>query len=462
MIDRATLEAAADAAIVTLALRKRAPDFWTEYIPAVQILSDDPINPRAIPFDLYDYQRATLTDWLGGGDDITLKARQLGYSWMVAAYMLYCARFRGWATAYYSLGDREAIAELDRIRFIWTRLPDSMKCEARWTAHYVEFPRGSIRVFPSTEHAGLGFTHQLVVFDEFAAHPFALANYSAVRPTLGAGGQMLILSTADPTLGPAGAFYDLWKSTQGIFRRRFVPWMARPGRDREWYDAELAKHPGDERSFRAYNPTSEEDAFAGKGLLVHPDFNEVMHVRAGLPWEQYRWRVAGVDWGGSGDPAAVVPLGVTRDERFHQPGEFFRNVSTTVDDIGGYLHRLHAIAPFDLVACGVDEPVATATLRSMGLPAYPANTKRVEGLGMVDMLLRERRLTIDPACRETQHQFLTYQVRQALDPNTKERYTTKTPVDHHGDLMDAQRYAVMAYWSRSPRPQQQGRELVIR
>lgn len=451
-----------DNALLEEALRSKPVD-WDRYLQNVWMLSDDPNRPAAIRFEPYPYQRTLLDEWYSGGDYVMLKGRQLGFSWLVAMYMLYRAMYSGWAIGYYSRGDEESKHELSqRVEFIYNHLPPELKRPSKFIENLATFESGgSIRAFPGTRTAGVGYTFQLVVFDEFAMHAFGSQNFAAVLPTTQAGGQVLVMSTSNPDLGPAGPFFELWMSDSPLWKKRFFPWDVAPGRDADWYNDQLQRFAGDERSFRAFNPASVEDAFAGKGLLVHPDFNEVVHMKQGLPWDQYRYRLAGVDWGGTGDPAGIVPLGVTRDEKFHQPGEFFRNTTTTIDDMADYLFRLHNVAPFDIIACGLDEPVATATLRSMGLPAYPANTKRVEGLGMVDMLLRERRLTIDPRCKQTRYQFLTYQNRVLTDPNTRERYTTRTPVDHHADLMDAQRYAVMAYWAKSPRPQSGARPMVF-
>jgi hypothetical protein len=65
---------------------------------------------------------------------------------------------------------------------------------------------------------------------------------------------------------------------------------------------------------------------------------------------------------------------------------------------------------------------------------------------MIDFLLKNNRFTIDPNCVKSVEEFYGYRWRESLDPNSKERYQTKTPVDHHGDLMDSRRYALGRIW----------------
>ena len=85
--------------------------------------------------------------------------------------------------------------------------------------------------------------------------------------------------------------------------------------------------------------------------------------------------------------------------------------------------------------------------REWGFPAGRAEKAR-EGLEITDFLLQNNRLTIDPACTKSIEEFYGYRWREALDPNSRERYQTKTPVDHHADLMDARRYFLRRFWKQ--------------
>src|SRR5690606_215574 len=127
----------------------------------------------------------------------------------------------------------------------------------------------------------------------------------------------LILSTADPALGPAGFFHDMyWASKRGetgytaIFEAR-----RRPDRDADWYARERAAYAGQTERFQAFYPETDAEAFVGRSGLVYPMFSEARHVKAVHPWDwkASKRKVAGVDWGG-GDPTAVTMLGMSGDQ----------------------------------------------------------------------------------------------------------------------------------------------------
>ncbi|MDA1010498.1 MAG: hypothetical protein O2888_03380, partial [Chloroflexi bacterium] len=69
--------------------------------------------------------------------------------------------------------------------------------------------------------------------------------------------------------------------------------------------------------------------------------------------------------------------------------------------------------------------------------------KRSEGMESVAFLLETDRLTIHAGCVDSIAEFPGYRWRESVDPNSKERYATHTPVDHHADAHDARRYAAV-------------------
>jgi len=90
--------------------------------------------------------------------------------------------------------------------------------------------------FPTT--GGRSYTASLVVVDEadFADNLDALL--AAVKPTIDAGGRLILLSTADKAK-PQSAFkriYGAGKRGENGYRAIFLPWLARPGRSAEWYE----------------------------------------------------------------------------------------------------------------------------------------------------------------------------------------------------------------------------------
>jgi len=173
---------------------------------------------------------------------VILKGRQLGLSWLVAAYGLWRAIFfPGAVILLMSQGQTEAQELLSKLKFIYNNLPDDLKPRVtKDNEGTFEFGsiNSSVHALPSTEKAGSGFTASLVICDEHAKHPYAAANYAALEPTINAGAQFISVSTAN---GIGNFFHNLYKSAKKVgedwngFAWRFFHAQLRPGRDEAWY-----------------------------------------------------------------------------------------------------------------------------------------------------------------------------------------------------------------------------------
>lgn len=414
-----------------------------EYINGAMI-EDTQGEGAYMPFEPWDHLIETLEAWETGQNDITLKARQLGFSQAVALYAGRVARKPGNVVLLISQGQEEAYELLRKVRISVTEHKTNPAILTRDGSGIIELAGGGrVIALPSTAKAGRGYTAKLVVTDEAAFHPFARSNYAGYKNTIADGGQHIVISTAN---GTTGWFAEQWQAAihdESGYAPRFYPWYARPGRDEAWYYREKRDFQGMQEIFRQENPATADEAFVGLQGLVYPQFSAARHVcMPTIPWRDCKWRIAGVDFGG-GDPTAVIPLGITKKEHAHQYGEFYRHGPTTTEDIISYLWKLHDVAPFDAILCDYSEPVAIATIKASGLPAYPADKDRSQGLQWVSWLLDTDRLTISPMCKNSIQEFGSYRWRESTDPNSKDRFATSTPVNHHGDAMDARRYAIM-------------------
>jgi hypothetical protein len=421
------------------------------------IKSDDPLHPGVSEWQPWPYLTARAEMWASGQSEVVLKARQLGYTWLLAAYMDWRAR-NGWACGIVSKGEPEAYEVIERARFIEDNLPEWLQAGARFKSGTASYPHpqtgsyvagGSLRAFATTPSSGISWTFQCVAFDEFAFHKWGADNYAAIEPTTSAGGQMLIMSTADPTIGPSGIFHDLyWASKAGAtgYNAHFEPWYSRPTRDEEWRKRARARYTGLPEEFDAYYPDTDHAAFTAKSGLVFPQFSQLRHVRvAGVGLEHCTRIVAGVDFGG-GDPTAVTILGLDKQQHVHQYSEFYKRGAVGVDELAGYLSRAIPAGHPATVVCDPSQGVAIETL-NRSTPRHilvrAADNKRGEGLGMVAFLLENDRLSIDPSCKDSIAEFPGYRWANKTDPNDKTRYATTAAVDHHADAMDARRYAVL-------------------
>lgn len=436
-------------ALRVVAANEAATKSFTYFLSHCKVRSDDPMHPSPTPWLAWPYLTQRAEAWASMQSEVILKARQLGYTWLLAAYMDWRAR-NGWACGIVSKGEPEAYAVIDRARFIESQLPAWLQAGAKFNAGTADYPGGgSLRAFATTPSSGVSWTFQCVAFDEFAFHKWGADNYAAIEPTTSAGGQMLIMSTADPTLGPSGIFHDLYwasKAEATGYHAHFEPWFSRPTRDEEWRKRARARYTGLPEEFDAYYPDSDHAAFTAKSGLVFPQFSEIRHIRIPKTKLEHCTRiVAGVDFGG-GDPTAVVVLGLDKQQHVHQYGEFYKRGSVGVDELAGFLRRSIPTGHAATVVCDPSQGVAIETL-NRATPSYirvrPAENKRGEGLGMVAFLLENDRLSIDPSCKASIDEFPGYRWANKTDPNDRTRYATTTPVDNHADAHDARRYAVL-------------------
>ncbi len=416
---------------------------FIEFLRHVKVRSDDPLNPVVTAWEPWDYLTEQALAWESGQSEIDLKDRQLGYSWLVAAYADWRAR-RGAAVALISKGQLESRELLQKCAFIERNLPPLMKKSPQTRADDIKYVGGgSIQCFPSTPDAGVSFTFQVVIFDEAHFHPYAALNYAALRPTISAGGQFIALSTADPSMGGHGWFRDIYyasKRGETGYVARFVPWSVRPGRDRAWYEREKAAYEGLPEEFDAYYADTDAQAFSGRTGLVFPMFNPDIHVKpAKSPITGCRRVVAGVDLGG-GDPTAITILGLDSARNVHVYAEYYSRGAQILDDLAAFL----VLFPVDMIVCPPEQATVYETLRkTYKLPAAAANNSRRDGLQLFAAQLQHGNLTIEPTCTNLISEFSGYRWSERIDPGDKTRYQTKTPIDNHADAIDATRYGLM-------------------
>ena len=241
-----------------------------------------------IPFEMWDHLPRMLQVWSEHRLTIVLKSRQIGISWLLAAYALCVAREQyGANVLMLSMGEDEAADLLDKARFIESRLPPRFRArKGRDNRSELEFPESRSRIvaLPATKDAGRGQTATLVVLDEYASHAYAEESFLSIKPTIDAGGRMLVVSTAK---GYGGAFADLWDAAGGMAITKsegafwepkdkmpgpngyypvFVDWTADPRRDQAWYDAKKSETPPGKMA-QEY-PSNPEEAFIKSGRPV--------------------------------------------------------------------------------------------------------------------------------------------------------------------------------------------------
>jgi hypothetical protein len=194
-----------------------------------------------VPFRLWPAQRESAGDLQRYREVVILKARQLGFTWLVTAFALQRLLFYPVATVLlFSKRDDEAAELLAfRLREMYYRLPEWMrsgKLVADKT-HKLELPSGS-RAMAFSTTGGRSYTATLAVIDEADFVPDLQAMLNAVKPTVDAGGRLVLLSTVDKGQ-PESAFkmiYRAAKQGQNTYLPIFHGWQARPDRSPQWYE----------------------------------------------------------------------------------------------------------------------------------------------------------------------------------------------------------------------------------
>lgn len=175
---------------------------------------------------------------------IALKARQLGLTWIGLGCILWEMLFRPAASCMvFSLRDNEAMDLLQRLKDMYEHLPDWMRARMVTldNAHQFALSNGSIvRALPTT--AGDSYSCSLVLIDEADLVPNLNRLLGRVKPTIDAGGKLVLISRANKSL-PNSTFKRIYKAAkEGLnhYAHLFIPWHARPGRTPAWYEAQKA------------------------------------------------------------------------------------------------------------------------------------------------------------------------------------------------------------------------------
>ena len=298
-----------------------APDFldYVKILETAQPLMN--IDGGAIPFQKWPYLIELARDLVSNRLLVTLKARQVGFSWLVSAYAAWMLRFHeGAHVLTVSRGQLEAYGLLEKVRFILTNLPQEWQLrldpDSRSEIGIPEM-KSRVQALPSTPDAGRSGTESLVILDEADFHEYLAEASLAIKPTVDAGGQFIMGSTSNKREA-VSVFKENYRNAPGNgWRKRFVGWDARPGRTVKWYEekkneiteAELQgltaaffmeqEYPGSENE--ALSPARTEAAFDLDVLqdMEANDVREPLRTEGSIKYFQdsqpYRGYYAGTD-----------------------------------------------------------------------------------------------------------------------------------------------------------------------
>lgn len=227
-----------------------------------------------IKFELREAQLETVHTWLEERYSIVLKARQIGFSTLVAAYCFWLAFF--WPDRFIvmlSRTERESVKLLAKAKYGYRFMPLWMKQRGpqQVTEHQLKMVfdnESAIESLPSSNDPARGESVYLVVVDEWAFLPNAEEAWASIEPVADVGGRVIGLSTAN---GSGNFYHQLWVGSQtgaNRFKGVFFPWSADGERDEDWYNAKAANM----HSWQLHQeyPSFPEEAFIKSG---NPVFN---------------------------------------------------------------------------------------------------------------------------------------------------------------------------------------------
>lgn len=256
-----------------------------------------------MPFKLWPSQVRVMWALMTKRLVIILKARQLGISWICCWYALWLCMFHpGKLVLLFSKSQDDANELLRRVLVLYERLPDWYRAASpplvRAPIGEAAWANGSrILSLAATKSGGRGHAASLVILDEAAFQAWAGELYTALKPTIDAGGQLVILSTAN---GIGNLFHLLWtRAVAGLndFLTIFLPWWSRPGRDAAWYAAQLAEYTDPQMVKQEYPSTANEAFLVSGRVRFKPDWitAQARNVRTGLPAAQLPVELAYMD-----------------------------------------------------------------------------------------------------------------------------------------------------------------------
>ena len=224
---------------------------------------------KSVPLILRPAQVDTIRRVIGNRNVVILKARQVGFSTVLSAFVLWCALGGHNRNIYIlSQGQREARSFLSKCRYAYRKFDGWVQERGPKlldkTVERMTFDNDSFIVSsPSGNDPIRGETAWLAIVDEWASIPDQEGAWASVEPTTDLGGRLVGLSTAK---GEGNFFHWLWVAATGgqsSFHPIFHSWRAVPERDDEWYHQKLADNP---YWFMCQEyPNDPEEAFIGSG-----------------------------------------------------------------------------------------------------------------------------------------------------------------------------------------------------
>ncbi len=190
-----------------------------------------------IPFELYDFQDKTVTEFQEHRMNIILKARQLGISTLTAGYALWLMTFHQDKNVLVIATKQEVAKNLvTKVRVMHANLPSWLKQRCvEDNKLNLRYRNGSqIKAVSSSGEGARSEALSLLILDEAAFIDKIDTIWTAAQSTLTTGGSCIALSTPN---GVGNWFHKNWVEAEegrGMFNPIKLHWTVHPDRGEEW------------------------------------------------------------------------------------------------------------------------------------------------------------------------------------------------------------------------------------
>ena len=267
---------------------KLTPEQQRQYHESVRIFSDftywvdeyvwieDKVTKAAIPFKLWPGQKKIVPKLFTCPRLISVKARQLGITWLIAAYSLWRALTKPLEEIVIISAKEEWAKEVsERLWFMYQRLPDwqrlpvLQKNESRLKLEHKDQAGNDtssvIKSLTTTVTGAQSKTPTLLVLDETARNPHIRTIFANSKPGIDAAqGQIIVISNPHQDGVGWGWTRDTYVSSmrhENDFERIFMPWWDRPDRPKDFRDRQIYEGM-DEGDAKQQYPETEEEAIS--------------------------------------------------------------------------------------------------------------------------------------------------------------------------------------------------------
>ena len=195
-----------------------------------------------IPFNLYPFQEEAVKDFQDHRYNIVLKARQLGISTTISAYITWLMLFHRSKNVVVLATKLQTAANLvKKTKLAMKSLPEWMMISKIVIDNRNSFKldnESEVKAISTSGDAGRSEALSLLVIDEAAIIDTLDDLWAGLLPTLSTGGDCIIASTPK---GVGNMFHKLYsEAEQGIndFSYMVLPWDKHPERDQDWFEKE--------------------------------------------------------------------------------------------------------------------------------------------------------------------------------------------------------------------------------